>query len=103
MPNRKFKIHLNEKESQYKVLQNGLSQVSILYPILFNVYTTDIINTSLNEFMYADNVGLVVQAGSFKKLADILIADQVKIQKYFNDEIAGYLCRVIAFRQVRSL
>lgn len=72
MSDRKFKVHLNEKVSKYKFLQNDLPQGSELSPVLFNAYTADIINTSSRKFMFADDLGLTAQEESFEKVEDIL-------------------------------
>lgn len=39
LSNRKFRVSLSGKESRYKRFQNGLSQGSVLFPLLFNAYT----------------------------------------------------------------
>lgn len=76
-------LHLNGKENRYQYLQNGLPQGSVLSPVLFNVYTPDVINTISRKCMYADNGELVIQAESFEKLGEILNEDLSIIQKYF--------------------
>ncbi|KAL4153463.1 hypothetical protein QTP88_001296 [Uroleucon formosanum] len=83
LSDRKFKVHINGKESKYKYLQNGLPQGSVLSPVLFNVYTSDFVNTTSRKFMYADDVGLVAQADSFEKLEEILNENLSIIHKYF--------------------
>jgi len=76
-------VQLNGKVSKYKFLQNGLPQGSVLSPIMFDAYTVDITNNSSRKFMYADDVGLAVQAESFEKVEDILNEDLVRVPKYF--------------------
>jgi len=82
LSDRKFTVHLNGRESRYKYLQNGLPQGS-LSPVLFNVYISDLVNTTSRKFMYTDDVGLVAQAESFEKLEEILNVDVSIVQKYF--------------------
>jgi len=57
--NRKFKVFLNDKASKYRYLQNGLLQGSVLSPMLFNIYISDITETIARKFMYADEIALV--------------------------------------------
>lgn len=78
LSDRKFKVHINGKESKYKCLQG-----SVLSPVLFNVYTSDFVNTTSRKFIYADDVGLVAQADSFGKLEAILNEDLSIVHKYF--------------------
>jgi hypothetical protein len=75
-------VLLNGRESRYKYLQIGLLKGSVLSPVLFNVYTSDIVNTTSRKFLYADNVGLVAQAESFEKLEDILNEDLSIVQTF---------------------
>jgi len=62
---KKFWVHLKGNVSKYKYLQNGFSQDSVFSPIIFNVYTADISSTTTRKFIYADDVCLVAQAGTF--------------------------------------
>jgi retron-type reverse transcriptase len=80
---RKFRVHLNGNVSKYKYLQNGLPQGSVLSPILFNAYTADITNTISKKFIYADDVGLVAQAGTFEEVEHILNEDLNKVHNFF--------------------
>lgn len=80
----KFKVNINGKESKHKCLQNGLPHGSIIYPVLFNIYTSDFVNTTSRKFMYVDDVGLVAQAESFGKLKEILNEDLSIVHNYFH-------------------
>jgi hypothetical protein len=84
LSDRKFKIHINGRENKYKCLQNGLPLGTILSLILFNVYTSDFVNTTSRKFMYADDVRLVAQAESFGKLEKILNKDLSIVYKFFH-------------------
>lgn len=79
LSDRNFNVSLNGSKTKYKYLQNELPQGSVLSPILFNIYTADIKETTVRKFMYADDVGLVAQAKSFKKLEYILRKDLCKV------------------------
>lgn len=59
-------------------------QGSFFSPVFFNVYTSNFVNTTSCKFMYADNVGLIAQAYSFKKLEKILNEDLFTVHNYFH-------------------
>jgi len=82
--NQKFRVTHGGTTSRYKILQNGLSQGAFLSTMLFNIYITDITDTVSRKFLYADDVALVAtQATSFEEIENVLNADLVKVQKYF--------------------
>lgn len=62
---------------------NGLPQSYVLSPILFNVYTSDIVNTGLKKFIYADDIMLDAQTKNFTVVIDILNQDLIKLHNYF--------------------
>ena len=64
-------------------MNNGLPQGSVLVPVLFNIYTSDMNTTIVLKFIYADDTVLVTQAKSFGELETILNADLKTIQDYF--------------------
>lgn len=72
LSNRKYNVLLNGAASRYRYLQNGLPQGSVLSPILFNVYTSDIVDSISRKFIYADDIALVAQAKDLSKVEAIL-------------------------------
>ncbi|KAL4088598.1 hypothetical protein QTP88_023687 [Uroleucon formosanum] len=82
LSDRSFKVHLDGEISKKKVLQNGLPQGSILSPVLFNVYTADIVKTNSRKFIYADDICIVKQGKTFEEIENNLGKDLAKIQKY---------------------
>jgi len=76
-------MHFNGEISKKKVIQNGLPQGSVLSPLVFNVYTADIANTTSRKFIYADDVGLVAQGTTLAEVESTLGKDIAKLQKYF--------------------
>lgn len=61
LTNRIFTVHIYDNKSTPRRLNNGLSQGSVLAPIIFNLYTSDIPCKASRTFIYADNVIVVSQ------------------------------------------
>lgn len=55
----------------------------MLSPVLFNLYISDIPETSGKKFGYADDLALAVQHKDFKSTENILTEDLSKLHKYF--------------------
>lgn len=49
LSNRKFKVFLNGKASKHRYFQNGLPRVSVILPVHFNIYTSDITETTARK------------------------------------------------------
>ncbi|UYV70771.1 hypothetical protein LAZ67_8000553 [Cordylochernes scorpioides] len=84
LTNRKITVHLNNKKSRPRTLNNGLPQGSVLAPLLFNVYTADIPATNSQKFLYADDIALLHQEQSFSTLEQILNEDLKKLENFFS-------------------
>ncbi|UYV60390.1 hypothetical protein LAZ67_1001022 [Cordylochernes scorpioides] len=84
LTNRKITVHLNNKKSRPRTLNNGLPQGSVLAPLLFNVYTSDIPTTNSQNFLYADDIALLHQEQSFSTLEQILNEDLKKLENFFS-------------------
>lgn len=61
LSNRKFRIHLGGKSSMFTDITNGLPQGSVLAPLLFNLYTSDIPTLASRKFVYADDLAIAFQ------------------------------------------
>lgn len=66
-------------KSTCKILQE-----SILAPILFNIYSADIIHTTARKFIYTDNIALVAQSRSLFTIEFILNENLIRIQECLN-------------------
>ncbi|UYV84687.1 hypothetical protein LAZ67_X003096 [Cordylochernes scorpioides] len=84
LTNRKITVHLNNKKSRPRTLNNGLPQGSVLAPLLFNVYTADIPTNNSQKFLYADDIALLHQEQSFSTLEQILNEDLKKLENFFS-------------------
>jgi hypothetical protein len=58
LSNRFFQVFLGNQSSRWRRLNNGLPQGSVLAPILFNLYMSDLPSSSLNLFQYANDIKL---------------------------------------------
>jgi hypothetical protein len=59
LSNRYFQVFPGDKSIRWRRLNNGLPQGSVLAPILFNLYMSDIQITVSKQFQYADNIAFV--------------------------------------------
>jgi hypothetical protein len=77
LSNRYFKVYLNDDTSKWKRLNNGLPQGSVLAPLLFNLYISDVPLSSVKSkmFMYADDLAIAYQSKSFEEGQTILESD----------------------------
>ncbi|KAF0767737.1 Uncharacterized protein FWK35_00005120 [Aphis craccivora] len=73
--NRQLTVYIGEEKSKTRVLNNSLSQGSVLVPLLFNLYTKDLPSTSSIKFIYADDIALASQSTSFEGLEEPLTND----------------------------
>jgi hypothetical protein len=65
LSNRFFQVFLGDQSSRWRRLNNGLPQVSVLAPILFNLYMSILPSTDAKVFQYADDIAVTYQAETF--------------------------------------
>jgi hypothetical protein len=64
-------------------LNNGLPQGSVLAPLLFSLYLSDIPSTLSNQFQYADDIALTYKHESFSDCEANLEVDLERLYQYF--------------------
>ena len=83
LSSRHFQVNIKEDQSRWIMLNNGLSQGSVLSQILFNLYINDEISIQAKRFMFADDWALVVQCKTFEEAQHILAQDLKIVDDYF--------------------
>lgn len=83
LSDRLFQVIVNGKKSKFRSLQNGLPQGSVLSPLMFNIYTSDIPITTSRKFMYADDIALATQSSDLSAAENVLGNDLQVVNVYF--------------------
>jgi hypothetical protein len=82
LSDRLFTVHLGNSHSSQRRLNNGLPQGSVLAPILFNLYTSDLPDTVSRKFIYADDIAVATQHTDFRAAENVLTEDLRSITTY---------------------
>ena len=72
----------DSKPSRLRRLRNGVPQVSVLAPLLFNIYTNDVPSTTSKKFAYADDLAILHTSGEWKELERTLSQDMTTLSEY---------------------
>ena len=81
--NRSFTLTTSDsKQSRLRRLKNGVSQGSVLAPLLFNIYTYDLPSIISRKFAYANDLALLHSSGNWKDLEGTLSQDMSTLSAY---------------------
>ena len=84
MSNRRFYVELNGKKSRWRNKKNGLPQVSVILPVLFNVYTNDQpVHNQTRTFIYADDLCIATQRSTYEQTETILTEALHNLGEYY--------------------
>ena len=72
----------NNKQSRLRRLKNGVSQGSVLAPLILNIYTYDLPSMISRKFAYADDLALLHSSGNWKDLEGILSQEMSTLSAY---------------------
>lgn len=83
LANRIIQVFLGSNKSRPRRLNDGLPQGSVLAPLLFILYISDLPETKSNKFIYADDISLASQHESFDLIEEDLNKDLLSLWCYF--------------------
>ena len=81
--NRSFTLTTgNGERSRLRRLKNGVPQGSVLAPLLFNIYISDLPSTVSRKYAYADDLALVHTNRDWRSLEETLSRDMTTLEGY---------------------
>ncbi|KAJ4928398.1 hypothetical protein JOQ06_016190 [Pogonophryne albipinna] len=84
LTNRSFVLQTsNGQRSRLRRLRNGVSQGSVLSPMLFNIYVHDLPDTTSRKYGYADDLAIMLRRPTWKAMEDGLNDDLGTLVAYF--------------------
>jgi len=81
--NRSFTLTTgNGRRSRLRRLKNGVPQGSVLAPLLFNIYISDLPTTVSRKHAYADDLAIIHADGDWQAVEGVLTNDMATIGEY---------------------
>ena len=83
LSNRSFVVHTNDgQRSRLRIMKNGVPQGSVLSPMLFNIYISDLPETTSRKYGYADDLAILLRRPSWKEMEEGLNKDMTILVDY---------------------
>ena len=80
---RSFVVHTSDgQHSRLRRIKNGVPQGSVLSPMLFNIYISDLPETTSRKYGYADDLATLLRDPSWKKMEEGLNKDMTILVDY---------------------
>ncbi|KAG5858280.1 hypothetical protein JTB14_027622 [Gonioctena quinquepunctata] len=76
-------VHINDKKSHTRTIQNGLPQGSVLVPPLFNIYENDLPPSTAQKCIYARDMALANRHTCLELGGDQLTDDLEAMHDYY--------------------
>ena len=70
------------QRSRLRIMKNGVPQGSVLSPMLFNIYISDLPETTLRKYDYADDLAILLRRPYWKEMEDGLNNDMTILVDY---------------------
>ena len=81
--NRSFTLTTgNGQRNRLRHLKNGIPQGSVLAPLLFNIYTSDLPATTSRKYAYADDLAIMHADGDWLAVEGALSKDMATLGEY---------------------
>jgi len=72
----------NGQRSRLRRLKNGVPLGSVLAPLLFNIYISDLPTTISRKYAYADDVAIMNADGDWQAVEEALTKDMATLGEY---------------------
>ena len=83
LSNRSFVVHTSYgQRSRLRTMKNGVPQGSVLSPMLFNIYISDLPETTSRKYGYADDLAILLRRPSWKETEEGLNKDMTILVDY---------------------
>ena len=80
---RRFRVHMGDTSSSWRMQKNDLPQGSVLAPTLFNLYMNHLTATTCRKLIWADDICLAHLARKCEDLNTIINTDIAMISDFF--------------------
>ena len=83
LSNRSFAVHTSDgQHSRLRRMKNGVPQGSVLSPMQFNIYISDLPETTSRKYVYADDLAILLRRTSWKEMEEGLNKDMTILVDY---------------------